>query len=87
VREPKVVIYPDRAGEWRWRLVGGNGEIEASGEGHSTYEHAEESVTTTAKNFAIVSGYEVPEDFILAPELVERLESVEEAEGHGLEVG
>lgn len=32
----KVVVYPDRAGKWRWRLVAGNGQIIAdSGEGYS----------------------------------------------------
>ena len=32
--EPKVEIYVDQAGEWRWRLVARNGEtIASSGEG------------------------------------------------------
>jgi len=87
MKGPKVTIYPDKAGEFRWRLVGGNGEIEASGESHATAGHAEKAVTTTAKNFAIVSGYDVPETgFELDPELVETL-TVEEAEAAGLEVG
>ncbi len=29
-----VQFYEDDAGEWRWRLFGGNGEIVAHGEGH-----------------------------------------------------
>jgi uncharacterized protein YegP (UPF0339 family) len=53
---PKAVAYPDRAGEWRWRLVGGNGEIQATGEGHKTQEHAREAITTVAINFAKISG-------------------------------
>jgi uncharacterized protein YegP (UPF0339 family) len=55
MKGPKVVIYPDKAGEYRWRLVGGNGEIQASGEGFETEQHAEESVTSVARNFAQVS--------------------------------
>lgn len=87
MKGPKVVIYPDRAGEYRWRLVGGNGEIEASGESHSTAEHAEEAVTTTARNFAQVAGLPVGEDFKLSEDRVEVLESVDEAEARELEVG
>jgi uncharacterized protein YegP (UPF0339 family) len=55
-REPKVVGYPDKAGEYRWRLVGGNGEIQATGEGFETEEHCQESVDRVATNFAAVSG-------------------------------
>lgn len=29
-------IYRDTAGQWRWRLVAGNGRIVASGEGYKT---------------------------------------------------
>lgn len=52
---PKVVGYPDKAGEYRWRLVGGNGEIQASGEGFETQEHCQESVDRVAANFAEVT--------------------------------
>ena len=31
---PKVEIYRDSAGEWRFRAVAGNGEIVAVGEGY-----------------------------------------------------
>lgn len=31
-------IYPDRSGEWRWRLVASNGKtIADSGEGYNNY--------------------------------------------------
>lgn len=87
MKGPKVVIYPDRAGEYRWRLVGGNGEIEASGESHKTAEHAEEAVTTVARNFAQCAGVVVGEAFKLDESRVEVLESAEEAEARDLEVG
>ena len=32
----KTVVYQDKAGEWRWKRVAGNGEVVAdSGEGYS----------------------------------------------------
>lgn len=79
---PKVVTYPDKAGEFRWRLVGGNGEIQASGEGHSTEEHALEAASTVGKNFAIVAGFDVSDGFPLRESFIERL-TTEEAEGQG----
>lgn len=39
-RTPKVEIYPDAAGEYRWRLLAANGAIIAQGEGHSTASNA-----------------------------------------------
>lgn len=36
-RHCKVETYADAAGEWRWRLVAGNGEVLAdSGEGYAS---------------------------------------------------
>ncbi|HEY0955833.1 MAG TPA: DUF1508 domain-containing protein [Roseateles sp.] len=37
----KFEIYPDAAGEWRWRLKASNGRIVASGEGYKTPAGAE----------------------------------------------
>lgn len=35
------VVYQDVAGEWRWRLVAGNGQIVATGnESFTTKQHA-----------------------------------------------
>ena len=87
MNDPKVVIYPDKAGEFRWRLVGGNGENQAAGEGHSTAEHAEEAASTVGRNFARIAGFDVSDGFPLKEEYVERIESVEEAEARDLEVG
>lgn len=34
-RTPRFVIYQDKGGQWRWRLVASNGKIVAdSGEGY-----------------------------------------------------
>lgn len=38
---PKFRVYEDRAGEYRWRLVAGNGRTVAdSGEGYVTHQGA-----------------------------------------------
>lgn len=37
---PKFIIYRDRAGEYRWRLVAGNGEIVAVSEGYTAKQSA-----------------------------------------------
>ena len=37
---PRVDIYEDEAGAWRWRLRAGNGEIVATGESHTTERDA-----------------------------------------------
>lgn len=42
----RVEIYPDAANEWRWRLIGDSGEIEAdSGEGFESVDAALASVS------------------------------------------
>lgn len=42
---PHFDIYKDRADEWRWRLVAGNGRIIAdSGEGYSSESNARRAV-------------------------------------------
>ena len=41
--QPKFVIFPDSAGEYRWRLLGGNSEIVAVSEGYTTEYSAERS--------------------------------------------
>lgn len=37
-------IYQDKAGEWRFRVKGKNGEIVAQGEGHPTPGEAERAL-------------------------------------------
>lgn len=34
-RPRTLEVFKDRRGEWRWRLVAGNGEIQAQSEGYS----------------------------------------------------
>lgn len=36
----KFVIYTDRAGLYRWKLIAGNGEIVAASEAYSTRSNA-----------------------------------------------
>lgn len=46
--DPTTVIYEDAAGEWRWALKGGNGEIIAdSGEGYTRKADAERALART----------------------------------------
>ena len=41
----KFEIYPDKAGEWRWRLVAGNGRIVAdSGEGYASKANVKRAI-------------------------------------------
>lgn len=86
MKGPKLVVYPDRAGEYRWRLVAGNGEIQASGEGHSDADAAVDAAAAVGRNFAIIAGFDVSDGFPLREEHIETL-TVEEAEGRELEVG
>lgn len=44
-RPPHIAIYRSPNG-WRWRLVGGNGEVIASGEGYSTKSNARRGART-----------------------------------------
>jgi hypothetical protein len=43
---PKFEIYRDVAGQYRWRLVAGNGEIVAISESYTTVYSARNSVTS-----------------------------------------
>jgi uncharacterized protein YegP (UPF0339 family) len=49
-------VFPDKAGEWRWRLRAGNGEIVAQSEGYSSKEHARDGVSTVATLIADTSA-------------------------------
>lgn len=54
---PKFVIYPDRGGEYRWRLVDSNGEKVAASESYTTKYSARrsaENVKATAPTAEIV---------------------------------
>jgi len=48
-RMARFEVYPT-AGEWRWRLVAGNGEVLASGEGFTRKRDAQRA--TRAVRFA-----------------------------------
>lgn len=47
---PVADFYEDRAGEWRWKLVGANGEIQASGEGYDSEGNARRGFSAVARN-------------------------------------
>lgn len=48
-RQPYVEILRNRNGECRWRLRAGNGEIVASGEGHTTESDAKRAWRTVER--------------------------------------
>jgi uncharacterized protein YegP (UPF0339 family) len=50
----KIVIFKDKAKEWRFRIVAGNGEIIASSEGYKQ----KGSATQTAKLFNFPINYQ-----------------------------
>lgn len=49
MQEPRFEIYSDVEKEWRWRLVGKNGEIVATGEGYTRKEDAARGARTTRR--------------------------------------
>lgn len=57
-------IYPDPSGAWRWRLVAGNGEVVASGEGYADEASVRRGVATvirTVSEAALAYGEPVVE--------------------------
>lgn len=53
MKRPKIEIYPDESGEYRWRLKGGNGEIQATGEGHTSRRDAIRAAKAARRNMLI----------------------------------
>lgn len=47
---PKFEVYKDRAGEFRFRLKAGNGQIIATGEGYTTRANCINGVESVKKN-------------------------------------
>lgn len=76
---PKFVIYPDKAGEYRWRLIAPNGEIVASGEGYATPSTAIEGINAVARSAATA--------IVLKDDQGIEVLDAEEAESAGYEVG
>lgn len=54
-RQPKKKITRDRDGQYRWKLYGGNGELQATGEGHGSQADARRAFVDAAYNMAAVS--------------------------------
>lgn len=63
-----VEFYEDDAGEHRWRLKGGNGEIVATGEGHLDERDAKRAFVTVIDlaETALEAAVEEQGDAILA---------------------
>jgi uncharacterized protein YegP (UPF0339 family) len=51
-RAPKVTVYVDDAGEFRWRLVARNGKILTGGEGHTRRRDAWRAFRTAQADMA-----------------------------------
>jgi uncharacterized protein YegP (UPF0339 family) len=54
-------VFEDAAGEWRWRLVGGNGEVVAQSESYTRAEDAERGAQQVSL-LASVAEVTRPED-------------------------
>ncbi len=63
MRKP-IDYFEDEAGEWRFRVVGGNGEIVAQGEGYTRKADAVRGARTTRDILLAASD----EDFEAEPE-------------------
>ena len=50
VKNPKFEMYKDKAGEFRFRLKAGNGQIIAVSEGYTTKASCENGVSSVQKN-------------------------------------
>lgn len=57
MRNPYFKIFQDRAGEWRWTLISGNGEPIATSEGYTTRYSAERSAARVKEIAAIAVIY------------------------------
>ena len=54
----KFELYEDRAGEYRFRLKAGNGEIILTGEGYKQKASAENGITSVRTNAPLDERYE-----------------------------
>ena len=58
MRSPKVEVYEDKGGEFRWRLKATNGRIIADGgEGYSSRSKAKRAVNTVLIAFGDWEGF------------------------------
>ena len=56
MKTPKIEVYQNAAGEWAWRLVGRNGEVQASGEGYTRRGDALRGVAAFKRAAALAVG-------------------------------
>jgi len=52
MKKPKITIYRDESGGWRWRLQSANGRIIAQGESHTSAKDAERAAVTLIRTAA-----------------------------------
>jgi uncharacterized protein len=62
-RQAYVEILRSRNGEYRWRLRAGNGEIVASGEGHTTASDAKRAWMTVERIVVRGRKYNFQKDY------------------------
>lgn len=58
MKNPKFQIYKDKAGEFRFRLRAGNGEIVLTGEGYKTKASCENGIASVQTNSANDARFE-----------------------------
>lgn len=62
MRQPRIKVYPDSIGGWRWRLVSANGRILAdSAESYKTARAAARGLATAFVAFREAINIPVPE--------------------------
>lgn len=66
MKTARFVVYKDKKGQWRWRLVAANGRVLAQGEGHSRKTSALRSVEAVKK---AIFSMETPRISIKNPDM------------------
>lgn len=55
----KFELYEDKAGDWRFRLKAGNGEVIATGQGYASKAGAQNGIESVRRNAADAEVVEV----------------------------
>jgi uncharacterized protein YegP (UPF0339 family) len=58
IPNPRVEVYRDRRGQWRWRLRARNGHVVAQGEAHADSKDARRAAAAAVKATREVDIYE-----------------------------
>lgn len=81
MKSPRFDVYQDRKGEWRWRLLAGNGRTVAdSGEGYKTKQGVQRAIDMVRRLAVVASSrldlhYDLPQhtDAKVADEIAARI--------------